>query len=55
LSTTAIAATSLWLYTVRFFGLNPQWSLLPCFVAYAAKNLGVFAIKYVEGFVGGWW
>lgn len=54
-STTAILATSLWLYTVRFFGLNPQRSLLPCFVAHAAKNLGVFAIKYVEGFVGGWW
>jgi hypothetical protein len=29
--------------------------LLPCFVAHAAKNLGVFAIKYAEGFVGGWW
>jgi len=54
-STTAILATSLWLYTVRFFGLNPQRSLLPCFVAHAAKNLGVFAIKYVQGFVGGWW
>ena len=55
LSTTAILAISLWLYTVRFFGLNPQRSLLPCFVAHAAKNLGVFAIKYVQGFVGGWW
>jgi uncharacterized protein len=54
-STTAILATSLWLYTVRFFGLNPQRSLLPCFVAHATKNLGVFAIKYVQGFVGGWW
>jgi hypothetical protein len=54
-STTAVLATSLWLYTVRFFGLNPQRSLLPCFVAHAAKNLGVFAIKYVQGFVGGWW
>jgi uncharacterized protein len=54
-STTAILATSLWLYTVRFFGLNPRRSLLPCFVAHAAKNLGVFAIKYVQGFVGGWW
>ena len=54
-STMAILATSLWLYTVRFFGLNPQRSLLPCFVAHAAKNLGVFAIKYAQGFVGGWW
>ena len=54
-STTAILAESLWLYTVRFFGLNPQRSLLPCFVAHATKNLVVFAIKYVQGFVGGWW
>jgi membrane protease YdiL (CAAX protease family) len=54
-STAVIFAVSLWFYTVRFFGLNPQRSLLPCFVAHAAKNLGVFAIKYVQGFVGGWW
>jgi CAAX protease family protein len=54
-STTAVLATSLWLYTVRFFELNPQRSLLPCFVAHATKNLGVLAIKYAEGFVGGWW
>ncbi len=54
-STTAIMVTSLWLYTVRFFGLNPQRSLLPCFAAHAMKNLGVFAIKYVQGFVGGLW
>ena len=54
-STAAIFVVSLWFYTVRFFGLNPQRSLLPCFVAHATRNLGVFAIKYVEGFVGGWW
>ena len=50
-----IFAASLWFYTVRFFGLNPQRSLLPCVAAHAAKNLGVFTIKYVQGFVGGWW
>jgi membrane protease YdiL (CAAX protease family) len=54
-STTAIFATSLWLYSVRFFGLNLQRSLLPCFIAHATKNLGVFIIKYVQGFVDGWW
>jgi len=54
-STAVIFAVSLWFYTVRFFGLNPQRSLLPCFVAHATKNLGVVAIKYVQGFVGGWW
>jgi membrane protease YdiL (CAAX protease family) len=54
-STTVILAVSLWLYTVRFFGLNPRRSLLPCLVAHATKNLGVFAIKYIQGFVTGWW
>jgi membrane protease YdiL (CAAX protease family) len=54
-STAVIFVLSLWFYTVRFFGLNPQRSLLPCFVAHATKNLGVLAIKYVQGFVGGWW
>jgi uncharacterized protein len=54
-STATVFAVSLWFYTVRFFGLNPQRSLLPCLVAHATKNLGVFAIKYAEGFVGGWW
>jgi membrane protease YdiL (CAAX protease family) len=54
-STAMVFVVSLWFYTVRFFRLNPQQSLLPCFVAHATKNLGVFAVKYVQGFVGGWW
>ena len=54
-STAMVFVVSLWFYTVRFFRLNPQRSLLPCFFAHATKNLGVFAIKYVQGFVGGWW
>jgi len=54
-STAVLFLTSLWFYTVRFFRLNPQRSLLPCFVAHATRNLGVLVIKYVEGFVGGWW
>jgi membrane protease YdiL (CAAX protease family) len=54
-STAAIFMGSLWFYTVRFFRLNPQRSLLPCFVAHATKNLGVLAIKYAQGFVGSWW
>jgi len=53
-STTAILAGSLWFYTVCFFDLNPQRSLLPCFAAHATKNLGVLAIKYIQGFVGSW-
>lgn len=55
LSTAVVVAGTLWLYAVRFFRLNPHRSLLPCFVGHATKNLGVFAIKYVQGFVGGWW
>jgi hypothetical protein len=54
-STAVVFAVSLWFYTVRFFRLNPQRSLLPCFIAHATKNLGVLAIKYAQGFVGGWW
>jgi len=54
-STTAILVGSLWFYTVRFFRPNTQRSLLPCIVAHATKNLGVLAIKYAQGFVGGWW
>ena len=44
-STAAVFASSLWFYTVRFLPANPTASLIPCFVAHATKNLGVFAIK----------
>src|SRR6266581_5684720 len=53
-STAMVFTVSLWFYTMRFFRLNPERSLLPCFVAHATKNLGVFAVKYVQGFVGAW-
>ena len=54
-STAMIFAGSLWFYTVRFMPWNPSRSLLPCIAAHAAKNLGVFAIKYAQGFVSDWW
>lgn len=54
-STAMIFAGSLWFYTVRFWSLNPTHSLLPCIAAHAAKNIGVFAVKYAQGFVQGWW
>ena len=54
-STGAVFISSLWFYTVRFLPSNPTTSLLPCFAAHAAKNLGVFAIKGAQGFVVGWW
>ncbi len=43
--------TSLWLYVVRFNPLNPDRSLLPCFTAHIVRNLAVFGIKWVQGFV----
>jgi len=54
-STAMIFAGSLWFYAVRFLPANPKRSLLPCIAAHGAKNLGVFAIKYAQGFVSGWW
>ena len=51
----AVFFSSLWFYTCRFFPWNPSHSLLPCFVAHLTKNLGVFAIKAVQGFVVGLW
>lgn len=54
-STAMIFAGSLWFYTVRFLPANPARSLLPCIAAHAAKNLGVFVIKYAQGYVSGWW
>lgn len=53
-STAAIFLGSLWFYWVRFQPSNPRHSLLPCFAAHAAKNLGVFVIKGSQGFVEGW-
>ena len=54
-STAAVFASSLWFYTVRFMPMNPSNSLIPCFTAHATKNIGVFAVKAVQGFINGWW
>jgi hypothetical protein len=54
-STALVFASSLWFYTVRFLPLNPTRSLIPCFAAHLAKNLGVFAIKLAQGHVTSWW
>jgi len=53
-STAAVFAGSLWFYAVRFLPMNPTRSLLPCVAAHLTKNLGVFVIKYLQGFVSGW-
>ena len=54
-SSLAVFVTSLWLYVVRFASWNPRQSLLPCFAAHAAKNVGVVAIKALTGFMGTAW
>jgi membrane protease YdiL (CAAX protease family) len=53
-STGAIFVGSLWFYVARFASFNPRQSLLPCFAAHGAKNLGVIAIKAAQGFLVGW-
>lgn len=50
-STATVLAMSLWLYAARLAEWNPQRSLLPCFAAHAAKNLGVVAVKATAGFL----
>lgn len=42
---------SLLMYALRFIPLNANRSLIPCIVAHAAYNLGVFAAKLYMGFV----
>ncbi len=58
-STAMVFLFSFWLYAMRFPlrypKLNPQQSLWPCIAAHLAKNLGVFAIKLMQGHVSGWW
>lgn len=54
-STAMVALFSVWLYAMRFSKLNPSRSLIPCFSAHLAKNLGVFAIKLIQGHVTSWW
>ncbi len=54
-STAMAFSFSLWMYASRFAAWNPNCSLLPCVLAHAAKNVGVFGIKYAQGFVGGVW
>jgi membrane protease YdiL (CAAX protease family) len=51
LSTGILFANSLWFYAIRFGPWNPQRSLFPCMVAHAASNLGVFCVKWVQGYV----
>ena len=50
-STSILLANSLWFYALRFGPWNKNRSLFPCMLAHAASNFGVFAVKWVQGFV----
>jgi membrane protease YdiL (CAAX protease family) len=50
-STGILFANSLWFYAVRFGPWNPRRSLFPCMLAHAASNLGVFFVKWAQGYV----
>jgi uncharacterized protein len=54
-STALLFATSLWLYASRFAPWNTTQSLLPCFLAHAAKNAGVVLVKASSGYMQGLW
>ncbi len=51
----AVFAASLWFYACRLASWNPTRSLLPCFAAHLAKNLGVIVIKGAQGYLVGVW
>ncbi len=50
-STGILFANSLWFYALRFGPWNKNRSIFPCMLAHAASNLGVFAVKLVQGYV----
>lgn len=50
-SSAFIFLNSLWFYYLRFAPSNPERSLLPCFAAHFAGNLGVFLVKAAQGYV----
>lgn len=50
-TTAVLFANSLWFYALRFAPWNPNRSIFPCMLAHAASNLGVFGVKWVQGYV----
>ena len=42
---------SLWFYYLRFAPPNVYRSLIPCFAAHIASNIGVYAVKLAQGHV----
>ncbi len=54
-STAIVFLNSLWFYTIRFLPINPRHSLIPCFLAHLASNLGVIIAKALQGHITGLW
>ena len=50
-TTGILLANSLWFYALRFGRWNKNRSLFACMLAHAASNLGVFCVKWAQGFV----
>lgn len=50
-STGLLFLNSLWFYACRFGPWNPSRSILPCMIAHAASNLGVYGVKLAQGYV----
>ncbi|KRP35813.1 MAG: hypothetical protein ABS34_10050 [Opitutaceae bacterium BACL24 MAG-120322-bin51] len=50
-TTGILLANSLWFYALRFGPWNKNRSLFPCMLAHAASNLGVFFVKWAQGFI----
>lgn len=51
LSTIAIFECSLLFYILRFMPQNPNRSIMPCIMAHAAYNTGVYLVKLAQGFI----
>jgi membrane protease YdiL (CAAX protease family) len=50
-TTGLLLANSLWWYACRFGPWNKTRSIFPCMIAHAASNLGVFFVKWAQGYV----
>ncbi len=51
ISSITIFTNSLFYYYLRFTKLNPKKSLIPCVVAHLSYNVGVYVVKFLEGYV----
>ena len=48
-TTSILFFNSLWFYALRFGSWNPNRSLFPGMLAHSLSNIGVFAIKWMQG------